>query len=161
MEIHWDIVIWSTVNFLVLLLLLRLFLWKPILEIMKQRETKISQDLEQAENAREQAIAMKQDYENRLAEAQAKTEQLLEDASRRAEEIRQELLSKAQQEADEVLKKAEAAIAREREAALAELRGQVAELAILVAEKVLQREIDDEDQRRLARSFAEQVGGLR
>lgn len=161
MEIQWDILLWSTINFLVLFVLLRKFLWQPVLNMMKEREDRISENLDQAENAREEAIVMKTDYETRLAAAQAKTEQMLAEASRRAEEIRQELLAKAQAEADEVLRKAEETIAREREAALAELRGEVADLAIQVAERVLQREINDEDQRRLVRTFVEQVGGLR
>ncbi len=153
--------IWSIINFLVLFFLLKRFLWKPVLSIIEAREKEIAAQLEQAENAREDAVKVKEDYERRLAEAQRRAEEIIARATRKAEDLANEIKEKAQAEAAEILERAEETIRREKEEALAELRDQVADLALEVASKVLGRAVTDADHERLARQFLAEVGEVR
>lgn len=161
MEINWSLVGWTVVNFVALYWLLRKYAWKSIAEVIQNRETEIVSNLERAESEREKAIELKHEYETSLSNSQQRAEEMIANAQRRSEEIRQELLEKAQAEAAEVLRRAEETIAREREEAVASLREEVSDLALLVASKVLERELRDEDQERLARSFVDKVGQMR
>lgn len=161
MNIDLNMMIWSVINFLVLFFLLKRFLWKPVLSIIEAREKEISAQLEQAENAREDAVKVKEDYERRLAEAQRRAEEIIARATRKAEDLANEIKEKAQAEAAGILERAEETIRREKEEALAELRDQVADLALEVASKVLGRTINDADHERLARQFLAEVGEVR
>lgn len=161
MEINVSQLVWSLINFLVLFILLRKFFWKQIIGIMESREREIAHNLEHAENAREEAVRMKEEYERRLAEAQSRAEEIIAKASRKAEDLANEIREKAQAEAAAMLQRAQEAIEREKEKALAELRDEVADMALLVAGKVLERSVTDEDNERLARKFLAEVGELR
>lgn len=153
--------IWSIVNFAVLFLLLRKFFWKSILGIMANREREIASNLDQAENAREEAVKMKEEYERHLAEAQRRAEEVVGRATRKAEELSAEVKEKAQAEAAAILERALEAIEREREQAMAQLRDQVAEIALEVASKVMERSLTDADHERLAKQFLAEVGEVR
>ncbi len=161
MEINPAMLLWSLINFVVLFLLLRKFLWRPILGILEDREREVTENLSRAENAREEAVRMKEEFERRLAEAQRRADEIISKATRKAEEMHNDLTEKAQAEAAAILERAQASIQREKEEAMAELRDQVADLAIEVAGKVLGRSLDDQDHNRLAREFVAQVGEAR
>ncbi len=161
MEIKVDQLIWSLINFIVLFLLLRKFFWKQIIGIMESREKEIANNLEHAENAREEAVRMKEEYERTLAEAQSRANEIMAKATRKAEEIANEVREKAQAEAASILQRAQETIQREKEQALAELRDEVADMALQVAGKVLERSVSDDDNERLARKFLAEVGELR
>lgn len=158
MEFNVSTFIWSILNFLALFLVLRRFVWKPLLGMMEARQREVSDNLAHAENTREEAIRMKAEYEQRLAEAQRRAEEIVVRASKKAEELQNELTEKAQVEAGKILERAQEVIQRQKEEALAELRGQVAEMAVDVAGKVLGRSLDDQDHERLAREFVARVG---
>lgn len=161
MALDWKMMIWSVVNFLALFLLLRRFLWKPVLEILEQREKEVAASLAAAENARGEAVHMKADYERRLAEAQRQAEERVARVIREAEELGAELRSRAEAEAKALLERAQQEIRVEKERALTELRDQVAELAVAVASKVLERSVTSEDNERLARRVLAEVGEAR
>lgn len=161
MEVNPSILFWSAVNFLILFFLLRKFFWGPILETMSNREKEIADNIAAAENAREEAARLKASYEERLAEARREAQRIVEEARQRAEVRREELIQKAQEEAREYLQRAEETIRRERDAAIAALRQEVADIAIMTAGKILDRELSREDNRRLAARFVEEVGKLR
>ncbi len=152
-----EMMLWSAINFLVLFLLLRRYLWRPVLDLLAAREREITSQFEQAENAREEAVRMKEEYERRLAEAQRRAEEMVAKAGRRAEEMSNELRARAQAEAAALLERAEETIRREKEQALAELREQVADLALEVASRVLERSVTDADHERLARQFLDRM----
>lgn len=158
MNLDPKMMLWSVINFLILLVLLRRFLWKPILGILESRERAVASSLEGAENAREEAVRMKEDYERRLGEAQKRAEDLVARAARKAEDMGNELRAKAEAEAAAILDRAQQEIQREKEQALAELRDQVADLAVMVAGKVLERSVKDEDNERLARRLVAGLG---
>lgn len=160
-SIDWNQVIWSIINFLVFFGLLAYFGWKPVLRMLEEREKKIAADLNHAENEREAAARARHEYEQRLREAQAKVEEMLTQAQATAAQLREQQLRQTQDEAAAILARAEQTIARERDEALAQLRREVADLAVEVARRVIERDFSEEDQRRLAREFVEEIGAAR
>ena len=157
--IDWNLVIWTLINFAVLFGALLYFLWKPILKMLSDREHKIAADLEHAENSREEAVRARQEYEERLTQAQQQVQEMLRKAEQQANEIHEQTLAQAHEEAERLLFRARETISNERDAAIASLRTEVADLAIAVAAKIVEREFSAEDQRRLTEEFLEQVGG--
>lgn len=139
------LVVWTAITFIILLILLRKFAWKPILGAVEEREEGIKDALASAQNARKEMENLQADNERILQEARAEREAMLKDAR----EIREQTIAKAETEAQEkankIIEKAQAAIESEKKAAMAELRSQVAGLSIDIAEKVVKTELANKD----------------
>ena len=130
------------VSFLVLLTLLRMFLYKPIVNMLDQRSQRIRESLEAAERAREESAASQAEVESQLEAARAEGQQLIASAREVAERFREEETAKVRQEIEAERTRAEANIQRERDAAIEQLRGEFADLAITAAERVVERSLD-------------------
>lgn len=136
---------WQILIFVGLLLLLRKFAWKPILDAVTNREEGIKNALESAEKARKEMQNLQADNERILNEARAERDGMLKEARQLKENIISEAKSEAQTEADKIVAQAQATIASEKKAAIAELKNQVAELSIEIAEKVVRKELSSKD----------------
>ncbi len=132
---------WQTVLFFALLLLLRKYAWKPILNAINDREEGIKNALASAEDAKKEMQNLQADNEQLLKEARAERDQLMKEAR----EIKDKMISEAKDEAKEVgaklIQNAQASIEQEKQAAIAELKKQVADLSIGIAESVLKKEL--------------------
>ena len=152
-------IIWGSLAFLVLLGIM----WKfgvPAVKNMEQaREDRIRNDLEGAERARIEAEAEKAQYLAQIAGARDEAGRIIEEARQSAEQVRRDLIAKAEADAAEVRQRAEADIEVQRQRALTELRGDVAQLSIDLAERIVERNLDRDTQRQLVDSFITQVGG--
>src|SRR4051812_2678644 len=120
------LIFWMIVSFSIILLLLRKFAWKPILQMISDREDSIENALNQAEKAKEEMKALKSDNERILAEARTERDQLLKDAREIREKMIAEAKSDATKEADRLLSIARDNIQNEKMAAITELKSQVA-----------------------------------
>lgn len=142
---EFGLVAWTLVTFLVLLIILTKFAWKPILGAVSDREEGIKNALASAENARKEMENLQADNERILQEARAEREAMLKDAR----EIREQTIAKAETEAQEkaskIIEKAQVAIESEKKAAMAELKSHVAGLSIDIAEKVVRGELSNKD----------------
>jgi F-type H+-transporting ATPase subunit b len=151
-------VIWGSLAFLVLLGIM----WKfgvPAVKNMEQaREDRIRNDLEGAEKARTEAEAEKAQYLSQIAGSREEAGRIIEEARQSAEQVRRDLIARAEAEAAEVRQRAEADIAVQRQRALTELRGDVAQLSIDLAERIVERNLDRATQQQLVDSFIDQVG---
>ena len=151
-------IIWGSLAFLVLLGIM----WKfgvPAVKNMEQaREDRIRNDLEGAEKARTEAEAEKAQYLAQIAGSREEAGRIIEEARQSAEQVRRDLIARAEAEANEVRQRAEADIAVQRQRALTELRGDVAQLSIDLAERIVERNLDRDTQRQLVDSFIDQVG---
>lgn len=140
------LVVWSTLSFLILMFLLTKFAWKPITAALKEREESIEGSLKQAEAARDQMQALKNDNERLLNEARAERDRLLKEAN----EMKDQILAKAKHdskiEGDKMVLAAKEAIEREKLGAMNELKATVATLSLDMAEKVLRKQLADRDQ---------------
>ena len=134
---------WMAVLFLALLFLLRKFAWKPILDSVNEREEGIKNALASAEDAKKEMQNLQASNEQLLKEARAERDSMMKEAR----EIKDKMIADAKEEAKEVAAKliqnAQASIEQEKQAALSELKNQVAELSIGIAESVVKKELSD------------------
>lgn len=137
-------VVWTTIAFLVVLALLKKMAWQPILKSLKDREESIEEALNAAEQAKIQLSELKSSNEELLKKAREERDELLKEARTTKEQIIKDSKEKAQSEADRILQSARESIENEKQAALVELKGQVATLSIEIAEKVLREELSKE-----------------
>ena len=159
LEIDIGTVIFSIVTFALLALLLRLFLYKPVLAMLDKRRQAVNEALDQAERTRVEAEKADERLQEKLNATRLEADRIISEARSRAEENTAALLQQAKEDAERISAQAVADIALERERALAELREQTADLALLAAEKALTSTLTDEQQQKLLDSFVEQVGG--
>jgi F-type H+-transporting ATPase subunit b len=136
---------WQTFLFLLLLFLLRKFAWKPILNAVKEREEGIENALASAENARKEMQNLTADNERILKEARNEREELLKEARTMRAQMIEEAKGDAQLEADKLVAKAKEGIETEKQAAIADLKNQVAELSVSIAEKLVKNELASTD----------------
>jgi len=136
---------WQSLIFIGLLFLLRKYAWGPILSAVNERETSIKDALASAEAARTEMESLQSDNQRILKEARAEKEAMLKEARSTRAELINTAKEDAQAEADKILTQAQEAIQNEKRAAINELREQVGSIAMDIAEKVLQKELENKD----------------
>jgi F-type H+-transporting ATPase subunit b len=137
------LVVWTTFSFLILLVLLRRFAWKPILGTIKKREESINNALNSAKEAELKLTALKSENEALLAEARKERDAILKEAREAKERIINEAKGIAQEEAARLTASARENINNEKMKAVTELRNQVAILSVEIAEKILNEKMAD------------------
>jgi F-type H+-transporting ATPase subunit b len=147
----------QVINFLILLYLLNRFLFKPVLARLDERSEKIGKGLEDAEVAARDRELARAEREAAVAEARKEANEMIARANKIAEDTRNEILTSARAEAEKVSTRAREEIVAEKDRAMAEIRGQVAELALAAAGKLVRRQMDDPTQRRLVEEFLAEV----
>jgi len=153
-----SIIFWTTLVFVLLLVLLRKYAWKPILNSVKDRETSIKNALEAAEKARMEMDDLQADNKKLVKEAREERDQLLKEAREAKEKIIAEASGEADAKANEMITRAKEAIEAEKQSALADIKTQMAEISIQIAEKVIKKELDDKnDQMKLVDGMLKDV----
>jgi F-type H+-transporting ATPase subunit b len=155
--IPWEIIV-QLVNLLLLFLLLKHFLFKPIQNILAQRESEIQKDYDDASKASAEAQALREEYEKRMAEAKSEASQIVKDANRKAQTHGEEILLDARNQANRMLEKADAEIEQEKKKARNELKNEISGIAVDIASKVVEREINEKDHEALIQEFIKGVG---
>ena len=158
MEFHLIDFIEHILNVVVLFLLLRTFLYKPVRKFMQDREAKFAREREQIDASRTAADSLKAQYELSMKNAKLEAEKLAEAKLNSAEHEAEDLRKKAKQDAQVLLTDAMAQAVTERDGLLTELKSQTAELAVDIAEKILEREVKPEDHQRVIDSFFDKIG---
>lgn len=136
-----QVVIAQAIAFLILLVVVQRFLFKPFNSILQQRQEQIANNLANADAQREKAEALRKDYEAHLAGIADEAREKLEQATRDAEAARQRLLESAKTEIDELHRRNEAQLALEREQLRRELRTEMADIAVMAAGKALRAQL--------------------
>ncbi|WP_420571307.1 F0F1 ATP synthase subunit B [Kordia sp.] len=136
---------WVTVAFLALVVILRTAAWKPILGAVKDREDSIRNALEAAENAKKEMQNLHADNEKLLKEARAEREAMLKEAREIKEKMIADATGEAKEQANKMIAQAQESIRSEKQSALAELKNQVANISVEIAEKVVREELADKD----------------
>ena len=143
----------QVVNFLILFAVLYFLLWKRILRMLDQRKQRIAQGLADAEQARKERERAEAEYQQRIEQAKREREEILAGAVKEGELAREQVLAEARAEAEHIIAEARAELERDRQEMLADLRGQVASLAIAVSNKIIGEALDEQRQRRLIDEF--------
>jgi F-type H+-transporting ATPase subunit b len=152
------LIFWTGLVFLLLMFILTKFIWKPLMGAVKARETNIQEALEMAEKTKAEMKKLQTQNENLLKEARLERDSMIKDAKEVSTRMVEEAKSKAKAEAEKVLANAQLAIAAEKNAALTELKTQVATMALEIAEKVVRQELAGADQQKqMASKLAEEI----
>ena len=136
---------WQAVLFIALILLLKKFAWKPILDSVNDREEGIKNALESAEKAKLEMQNLQADNQKLLKEARAERESMLKEARDIKNKMIDDAKGEAQTQANKMIAQAQAAIESEKKAAIADLKTQVANLSIEIAEKVVREDLSNKD----------------
>ena len=152
-------VIYTLINIVILVVLLRIFLWKPVLGILEKRRETIQNDLDQAARTNQEAQAVKAEYETALTGARQESAALVEQARAQAAEKYQTIVAQAQADANAIRAQARADAQAQKDQALSEARNELADLAVLAAAKLLGGTVDEITDRRILDEWLAETGG--
>lgn len=142
----------------ILFFILKHFLHEPVSNYMKERKNRIQNDIDGAKALKEEAIELKSEYEAKINEAKAEGQEIIESARKRGEEIKEDIINEAKVEADGIIDRARKEIDREKEKALNDIKLQAGDMALLIASKVIDEELDVNLQQDLINKFIDEVG---
>lgn len=157
MELDLSTIIWSIVNFVALLILLRIFLFKPVMAMLDKRSKEVEESLTKAESARKELDQLKIEQAKELEAVRAEAQSARAAIAKQAEEDRAKTLAEAHTEAEKILARAHAQIDDDKERAIAAIKSEMASIAIAAASKVIERNLTGEDQEKLVSDLLEEV----
>ncbi|MGD2153190.1 MAG: F0F1 ATP synthase subunit B [Gemmatimonadales bacterium] len=164
-DINWPgLMFWTWLIFLALLFVLRKWAWGPILGALETREQRIQETLDGAARDREEASRLLDEHRQVLDESREQAQNILADSRKTAEKLRAELLDAARSQKEQIVASAREDIGRERDEALEALRREAVDLSISAAGRVLRKEVDSQENRRIVEEYleglvAEEKGG--
>ena len=144
-------------NLLLQIYLIKRFLLKPVQNILAQQQAEANADLDAAAEAKAQAEAAQKEYEEKLVGAKEEAANMVRSAAQTAQSRSEQILAEARQEAAAMREKASGDIARERRAAVQELKNDISGIAVSIASKVVEKEITEQDHEALIRDFIENM----
>jgi len=147
------LIIWTIITFILLLVLLKKFAWKPLLEALQRREETVRSSIERAEQAKIEAERLLDENRKQLERAGQEGQRILNETRALAEKLKDEIVEKANQQSRRMVDQAKQEIERDKEAALIQLRGEVANLAINAAGKILDETLDDNKHRKIVDTY--------
>ena len=145
-------------NVLILFLILRKILFKKIIDVMDARDADIKNNIEAGQKAKEEGMKFKSEYETRIQDARDEGQMIVDFARKRAEEKSDTIISEAKKEAEYIKQKANNEIAKEKEQAFNNIKSEISEIAVLVASKVIEKDIDKAKHEDLIDNFIKEVG---
>lgn len=156
--VNWGDIVFQLVMFIILMVLLKKFAWGPLMGIMKQREEHVSNEITAAENSRQEAKKLLEEQRSLLKEARTEAQTLIEGARKQGDVQREEIIATARVEAERIKESAKLEIDQQKEKAVAAIREQVASLSVLIASKVIEKELSAADQEKLINEYIQEAG---
>ncbi|CCI58643.1 ATP synthase subunit b [Staphylococcus equorum subsp. equorum Mu2] len=156
--VQWGTILVTLVTFLILVALLKKFAWGPLKGVMDQREHDINKDIDDTEQAKLNAQKLEEQNKQTLKETQDEVQKILEDSKIQARKQHEEIIHEANIRANGMIETAQNEINSEKERAIADINNQVSELSVLIASKVLQKEISGKDQKELVEKYIKEAG---
>ena len=158
LNINFFTALFTLVNTVVLFLVLKKFLFKPVMKMITDRQKEIDDMYTDADTAKENALAMEAEYKQKLSQAAVTGERMVKEAVERGQRREEEILRQANMEASAIMEKASADIALEKKKALNDAKDEISDIAMAIAEKVVGREISSADHSDLVDSFIDRLG---
>lgn len=146
------------IMFIILLALLKKFAWGPLMGIMQQREEHIAGEISAAEQSRQETQKLLEEQRNLLKEARNEAQVMIENAKKQGDVQREEIISIARTEAERIKESAKVEIEQQKEQAVAAIREQVASLSVMIASKVIEKELSVQDQEKLINEYIQEAG---
>lgn len=157
-SINWGSALYQLVAFVALLFLVSKFALKPLMGVMEKREQLVNEQIDSAEKTRKEADAFINEQRKELEKARVEAQKIIDQAKKLSEQQAQDIIQQARENAERVKDSALAEIQREKEQAVTSLREQVASLSVLVATKVIEKELDAKEQEKLVQEYLKEVG---
>jgi F-type H+-transporting ATPase subunit b len=151
--------VWTIITFLVLLALLAKFAWRPLLEALETRQNAIRKSLDDAQKAKQELERLNAESAQIVARARVEADGIISQSRSDGERLRQEIRHKARAEADMIVKNAERQIQLETTRAIEQIRHEAVDLSVMIASKIIQRNLSKEDNERLIDEALRQVTG--
>jgi F-type H+-transporting ATPase subunit b len=152
------LIFWTAILFTFVLIILGKFAFKPIANALEERKTSIDKALKAADHAKEEMKQLQSENENLLRAARSERDKMMSEAKVAADKMIADAKDSAKNEADKIIKSAQAAIQSEKMAAMAEVKQQVASISLAVAEKVIRKELDNQEaQQALVKSYLQEL----
>ncbi len=158
LEINWGYIGLHILNAVVLFFLLRLLLYKPILKFMKKREKSFSDKTDTLDTREKELIQQKEQYDSMMLGAQTQAAAIITKSNEMARDHAKELIDEAKEQSREMVLRARKEIAIEKEQTQLEMKSEIIDMAVQIAEKVLKREVSKEDNQKIINEFFERVG---
>ncbi len=147
----------AMINFVVLMAILYKFGWKPVIGMIDSRQAVIDENLEKAEAARKEAEQMSAKLAEDIANARREAKAIIDEAQQSAEAVKEDILAQAKQSADSMLERAQAEIAKEKTEAIASIKGEVADMVVAVAGRLLSENMSDQQHMALVDKYIAEV----
>ena len=149
---------WTIVTFLIVLFILKWKAWGPLMSALDKREKDIREALSSAEKAREEADKVAEDYDEMIRKAQSEAQKIVAESKTTGERVREEIKETAEKEARDILDKAQVQIDSEKKKAVQEIKSVVVDFSLQAASKVIEKNLESEDNRRLINDTIEGIG---
>ena len=150
--------IFQLINVGIMFIVLKKLLFKPVLGIIEAREKDIQDSLAQGELAKNEGIALKSEYEEKITRAKNEGQEIIKQATLSAEQKSEEIISSAKNEATQIKEKASKDIEQERQKVINEIKDDISNIALLAASKVIEKDIDKAKHEELISDFIKKVG---
>ncbi len=151
-------VIFQILNLLLLMVLFKKYLFKPVTEILEKRQAEIEGHYQEAQQAETDAKAMKADYESRMAGARQEADRVIKTATESANAMSASIVEDARTQADQLKRRAQTEIDLERRRAFDEVKGELSGIALDIASQVIEREVNEKDHEAFIDEFIKNVG---
>ena len=152
------IFLWTLVTFFIVLFVLRLKAWKPLIAALEKRESEIRNSLNAAEKAKKEAEAVSQEYDELVKKAQVEAQQIVAEGKSVGEKLKAEIENSAKTKADEIIVSARGQIEAEKEKAIKEIKSIIVDLSISAASKVIEKNLNTADNKRLIENTLNKIG---
>ncbi|WP_066072962.1 F0F1 ATP synthase subunit B [Neobacillus soli] len=160
-HVNYGTILFQLVMFIILMSLLKKFAWGPLMGIMKEREDHVAGEITAAENSRQEAKKLLEEQRSLLKEARNDAQSLIESAKKQGDIQREEIIAASRTEAERIKEAARVEIELQKEKAVAAIREQVASLSVLIASKVIEKELSAADQDKLINEYIQEAGEKR
>ena len=151
--------VWTIITFLILLGLLSKFAWKPLLHALEKRENEIARSLKDAEKARKELDRLTSEGNEIIAKARSEAQAIVGEGKKAADQLKESTLSKAKETAAANLSDAKEQIKMEKEKAIGEIKGEVVGLSLSIAEKLVKKNLNEEDNKSLINESLKNIKG--
>ena len=152
--------VWTILSFLLLMFLLSKFAWKPLLKMLNEREEKIRTAIEKAENAEKKLETLNEQGEKILSDARSESQKLLLSSKETAQNLKEEIEREAKQKATSIIDQARVQIQAEKNQVLSEIKNELSSFSIMIAEKLIKKNINKDDNMKLINESIEKVNKI-
>ncbi|MCH7494618.1 MAG: F0F1 ATP synthase subunit B [Candidatus Marinimicrobia bacterium] len=149
LDVSFGLIFWSTITFLLLLFVLKKYLWGPLLENLDRRESMIHDSMKKAEEAQQKSEKTLEEYNSKLAEARDEVRKIIASGKESAERTKADIIEEANKRSASMVEKAKKEISAEKAEALNEIKKVVVDISILAAEKMIKKNLSADDQMKL------------